>query len=219
MDTVKLETPQPLPPDLLHRRTAPDQLRFGSTAELPQLPLSVGQERPISAIRFGVKMERPGYNIFALGPAGVGKFTLVNNAVRERAAGEPPPPDWCYINNFDQPYRPKVLRLPSGMGGQFRNDMERLVEDMQTALSSAFESEEYQARRRAVEGEFQDVQQASLMELQEQAKQRNLALLRTPAGLAFAPLKEGAVLPPEEFEKLPEEDQKRVQADVEVMQE
>jgi lon-related putative ATP-dependent protease len=57
------------------------------------------------------------------------------------------------------------------------------------------------------------------MELQEQAKQRNLALLRTPAGLAFAPVKDGNVLPPEEFEKMPEEDQKRVQADVEVMQE
>jgi lon-related putative ATP-dependent protease len=208
-----------LPAERLRRRTDPDLLNFESTAELPELPISIGQERPISAIRFGVKIERPGYNVFALGPAGVGKYTLVHGAVQERAAAEPPPPDWCYINNFDQPYRPKVLRLPNGVGRQFRQDMERLVEDMQTALSAAFESEEYQARRRALEGEFQEVQQASLMELQEQAKQRNLALLRTPAGLAFAPLKEGNVLPPEEFEKLPEEDQKRVQADVEVMQE
>jgi hypothetical protein len=60
--------------------------------------------------------------------------------------------------------------------------VERLVEDMQSALSAAFESEEYQARRRAVEGEFQEMQQAKLMELQEEAKQRNLTLLRTPAG-------------------------------------
>jgi hypothetical protein len=85
---------------------------------------------------------------------------------------------------------------PAGMGRQLKRDMERLVEDMQTALSAAFESEEYQARRRAVESEFQDQQQASLMELQEQAKQRNLTLLRTPAGLAFAPLKEGTCCRP-----------------------
>lgn len=218
-DALNVDPVKALPPTALRRRTDPDQLSFTSTAELPELPLAVGQDRPISAIRFGVKMDRPGYNIFALGPAGVGKFTLVNNAVRQRAAAEPPPPDWCYVNNFDQPYRPRVLRLPNGLGRQFRHDLERLVEDMQTALSSAFESEEYQARRRTVEGEFQDVQQASLMDLQEQAKQRNLTLLRTPAGLAFAPFKDGNVVPPEEFEKLPEEDQQRVQADVEVMQE
>ena len=97
--------------------------------------------------------------------------------------------------------------------------MEQLVGEMQTALSAAFESEEYQARRRGVEGEFQDRQQATLMELQDRAKERNLTLLRTPAGLAFAPLKEGNVLPPDDFEKMEEEEKKRIQADVEVMQE
>jgi lon-related putative ATP-dependent protease len=210
---------EPLASGLLRRHCDPDQFTFATTDELPDLPAFLGQERPISAIRFGVKIQRPGYNIFALGPAGVGKYTLVHRAVAENAAAEPAPPDWCYVNNFDQPYRPRALRLPSGTGRQFRRDMERLVEEMQTALSAAFESDEYQARRRAVEGEFQDIQQASLTELQEQAKERNLTLLRTPAGLAFAPLKDGNVLPPDEFEKLPDEEQKRVQADVEVMQE
>jgi len=209
----------PLSPDLLRKRANPDQFLFSTTQDLPDLSSFLGQERPISAIRFGVKMHRPGYNIFALGPAGLGKYTLVRGAVEERAATEPPPPDWCYVNNFDQLYKPKVLRLPTGLGREFRRDMDHLVEDMQTALSSAFESEEYQARRRAVESEFHDLQQASLTDLQEQAKQRTLTLLRTPAGLAFAPLKDGSVLPPDEFEKMPEEEQKRIQADVEVMQE
>ncbi|MFO7631040.1 MAG: ATP-binding protein [Caldilinea sp.] len=179
----------------------------------------IGQDRPTSAIRFGVKIRRQGYNIYALGPAGLGKHTLVRHIVEERAAQEPLPSDWCYVNNFDQPYRPRILRLPAGHGRQLKRDMERLVDDMQTALSAAFESEEYQARRRTIESEFQEQQQASLMELQDQARQRNLALLRTPSGLAFAPLKGEEVLPPDEFEKLPDEDQKRIQADVEVMQE
>ena len=140
----------------------------------------------MSAIRFGVKMHRQGYNIFALGPAGLGKHTLVRRTVEERAAQEPSPPDWCYVNNFDQPYRPSVLKLPAGKGREFKRDMEHLVEDMQTALSAAFESEEYQSRRRALDSEFQDQQQASLMDLQEDARRRNLALLRTPSGLALS---------------------------------
>ena len=208
-----------LPADVLRRCCDPDALPFETTAELNGPIAFIGQERPMSAIRFGVKMHRQGYNIFALGPAGLGKHTLVRRTVEERAAQEPSPPDWCYVNNFDQPYRPSVLKLPTGKGRDFKRDMEHLVEDMQTALSAAFESEEYQSRRRALDSEFQDQQQATLVDLQEDARRRNLALLRTPSGLAFAPLKDGEVLPPDEYEKLPEEEQQRIQADVEVMQE
>jgi Cdc6-like AAA superfamily ATPase len=152
---------QPLSPVQLRRCSDAAQFEFTTTDDLPDLTSAIGQERPIGAIRFGVKMDRPGYNIFALGPVGVGKYTVASRAIAERAAAEPPPPDWCYVNNFDQPYRPRVLRLPTGMGREFRRDMDRLVEDMQTALSAAFESEEYQARRRALESEFQDRQQES----------------------------------------------------------
>ncbi len=210
---------KPLPPEALSRCCVPEEFSFETTADLNGISAIIGQERPTSAIRFGVKMRRQGYNIYALGPAGLGKHTLVRRIIEERAAEEPAPPDWCYVNNFDQPYRPRILHLPGGKGRQLKRDMEHLVDDMQTALSAAFESEEYTTRRRTIESEFQDQQQASLMELQEQAKQRNLALLRTPSGLAFAPLKGEEVLPPEEYEKLPDEDQKRIQADVEVMQE
>ena len=88
MGTAKPKSIDSLSPGQLRRRTDPEQLSFDSTADLPELPIFVGQERPISAIRFGVKMDRPGYNIFALGPAGLGKFTLVHSAVQERAAAE-----------------------------------------------------------------------------------------------------------------------------------
>jgi len=209
----------PLTPNLLRQCCAAESFPFESTAELDGVNAAmIGQDRPISAIRFGVKMRRQGYNIYALGPAGLGKHTLVRRIVEERAAHEPSPPDWCYVNNFDQPYRPRILSLPAGLGRQFKREVERLVEEMQTALSTAFESEEYQTRRRTIESEFQEQQQASLLELQEQARQRRLTLLRTPSGLAFAPLKGEEVLPPDEFEKLPEEEQQRIQADVGVMQ-
>ena len=102
----------PLPPAQLRRYSNAAQFEFTTTADLPDMTSAIGQERPIGAIRFGVKMERPGYNIFALGPVGVGKYTVANRAIAERAATEPPPFDWCYVNNFDQPYRPKVRTLP-----------------------------------------------------------------------------------------------------------
>src|SRR5690606_6799754 len=77
----------------------------------------------------------------------------------------------------------------------------------------------YQTRRRVLEAEFNERQQETLKGLQEQAREKGLTLLRTPSGLAFAPLKEGEVMPPEEFQKLPEEERERVQKEVEGLQE
>ncbi|RIK43077.1 MAG: ATP-dependent protease [Chloroflexi bacterium] len=209
----------PLGPDQLYRRTDPILFDNATTGDLPDVPDFIGQDRAMEAIRFGVSMSRQGYNIFALGPSGTGKYSLVRRYVEQRAATEPPPSDWCYVNNFEQPYMPRALRLPAGRGKLLRQDMERLVEDLRTTLASVFESEEYQTRRQSLEVEFQERQQESLQQLQEQARERGLALLRTPAGLAFAPIKDGSVVSPEEFEKLPAEEQERIKNDVQVLQE
>jgi lon-related putative ATP-dependent protease len=209
----------PLAPEALYTACNLDSLPFDTTDDLINAVEFIGQDRAIKAIELGVSMERQGYNIFALGPSGTGKYTLVSRFVEQKAATEPPPSDWCYVNNFEQPYRPRALRLPPGRGKELQQDMERLVEDLRNGLSAAFESEEYQSRRRVLEAEFQERQQESLKELQERARQNNLALLRTPAGLAFAPLREGEVLPPEEFGKLPEEEQKRIQEVIAALQE
>lgn len=202
----------------VRRETSAAQFPFATTESLTGPSAVIGQPRAEDALRFGVGMRFPGYNIFASGPAGAGKLTLVRHIIGERAAGEPAPFDWCYVNNFDQPYRPKALRLPAGQGRKLRRVVETLVQEMHTALATTFEGSEYQERKRAVEAEAQEQQQQRLAELQEAALKHGLALLRTPEGLAFAPLKEGAVLQPEEFEKLPLEEQKTITSAVELMQ-
>lgn len=218
-DNADVSPVAPLPPTALYRRCTLDSVAFNTTDDLGDSVEFIGQDRAIKALELGVSLRRQGYNIFVLGPSGTGRHTLVRRLVEERAAQEAPPDDWCYVNNFSQPYIPIALRLPAGMGKELQRDMERLVEDLHTGLSSAFESEEYQTRRRVLEGEFQERQQQSLSELQEEARRRNLTLLRTPSGLAFAPLRNGEVLPPEEFQKLPEAEQQRIQREVAALQE
>src|SRR5690606_19762251 len=66
--------------------------------------------------------------------------------------------------------------------------------------------------------EFQERQAEALRELQEKAREQNLALLRTPAGLVFAPVRDGEVMPPDEFQKLSQEEQDRIQNIVEELQ-
>ncbi|MGD8398045.1 MAG: ATP-binding protein [Anaerolineae bacterium] len=202
----------------LCQRTDPDQFEFETTAELEERTEVIGQPRVVAAMRFGVGMEQEGYNIFALGPTGTGKRRVIRSYFQERAAGEPVPDDWCYVNNFGERHKPKAIHLPPGKGSQFRDDMDDLVQSLSTALSAAFESEEYQARRQTITQAFQEQQSAAFQEIQEKAEEKGVTLLRTPAGLVFAPVKEGEVLSAEEVQGLSEEERERLEGEVEMLQ-
>ena len=119
---------EPLPPEALLARCTLEGLEFATTDELEDGEEFIRQERPIAAIELGVTMDHAGYNIFALGPSGTGKYTLIQRFVEQRAAAQAPPDDWCYVHNFEKPSMPRALRLPAGKGKELQADMKRLVE-------------------------------------------------------------------------------------------
>lgn len=203
----------------VYRRTEPEQFDFQTTSELEDLGDSIGQKRAVEAISFGVGIEREGYNIYALGPTGMDKHGFVRQYFQAKAKGEPVPDDWCYVHNFDEAHKPRAICLPAGMGVEFRQDMDQLIRELQTALSAAFESEEFQTRQQVLQQEFQERQQKALKEVQEQAEALGIALLRTPSGLAFAPVREGEVLTREEVEKLSDEEREQLEKQIEQLQE
>lgn len=209
---------QPLDPEALYKACDPSQFSFETTSDINGEHEIIGQNRAVEAVRFGMGMEHAGYNIYAMGPAGTGKRTLLERFFKERAKQEPAPSDWCYVYNFDTEYRPKVIRLPSGKGMEFRDDMDRLVEQLRTSLVTAFESDEYRSRRQLIGQELQEAQEEAFERLQKKAKDMGIALMRTPAGLILAPLKNGEALSPEEFQNLPEEERKAVEANIESLQ-
>jgi len=147
-----MTTPEPLPPARLVARCDPAILGGRGTAELEPLSDGLGQVRAVEALRFGIGMTREGYNPFALGSTGSGKHTLVRRYIEAEARTKgAPPSDWCDVDNFDEPHKPRVPRLPAGRGRPLAQDMARLVDDVQAAIANAFQSEDYQARRRSIE--------------------------------------------------------------------
>ena len=208
-----------IPPDELCRRCDASRLPFESTAELEPLEPPLGQERAAEAIRFGVGIRREGFNVFALGPPGLGKRSLVLRLLRERATLEPAPDDWCYVFNFHERQRPMALRLPPGRGAALRRDAEKLVEELRAAIPAVFESEEYRARLQALEKQYEERREVAMHGVQEKARERGIAVIRTPMGLALAPVRNGEVIDPDQFHKLPEADQQRIQKDIAELQE
>jgi lon-related putative ATP-dependent protease len=210
---------KPLEATALCQRCDPAQFTFETTADLQDLTEVIGQARAVEAVRFGIGIRREGFNLFALGPEGTGKYAVVRHYLERQAATQSPPADWCYVQNFVEAPKPSALQLPAGGGSKLRRDMERLVEELRTAIPATFESEHYRRRRQDIEEEFRERQEKALADIQRQAQDRGLALMRTPMGLAFAPMRGGQVISPEDFQKLSPEEQAGAQANVSALQE
>src|SRR5580692_2951161 len=209
----------PLPAALLRRRSAPEELPFQLSSELADAPAMIGQERAAEAVEFALRMQRKGYNVYALGPAGTGRHQLVEDLLRRRAATESTPPDFCYVNNFVDPQKPHCLDLPAGQGTGLAAAMKRLIDELRIALPAAFERDEYRARREVVEQQFRAHSEEAFGGLQQRVDAKAIALIRTPTGLALAPKRaDGKVMEREDFEALPEEERQRIQADLETAQ-
>ncbi|MBI4695846.1 MAG: AAA family ATPase [Gammaproteobacteria bacterium] len=209
----------PLPPERLRRQVDPALLGFATTAELGDLRDVLGQSRATDALRFGIGMRRQGYNLFVLGPQGTGRHSIVRQFLTEQARGEPAPHDWCYVANFEQEHKPKGLALPAGVGVKFKRDLEQLIEDLGAAITAAFESDEYRARRQEIEGSLKERHEQAFTALGHEAEEQGIALIRTPTGMGFAPMQDHEVIGPEQFHKLPEPEQQRLEAAVGALQE
>ncbi|MCC6202332.1 MAG: AAA family ATPase [Gammaproteobacteria bacterium] len=215
------ESPAALPPELLRQLCRGEDLPFTTTAELEPLgdDGAIGQQRAIDALRFGIGMTGDGYNVFALGPEGIGKFDLVRGIVAREAASRPVPNDWCYVDNFETPNRPLALSLPPGRGRTLRDDLRRMVQELRAALPAAFRRDEFQARQEEIEEEFQTQQQQSLHALRERARAQGVMLIETPTGFVFAPIDDkGEAINPLQFEQLPADRQQRIKDTVAALQ-
>ncbi len=202
----------------LRKRCDPASLPFETTADLevPEAPL--GQSRAVAATRFAVEMRRHGYHLFVIGPSGTGKHRLVGELLGAAASVESTPPDLCYLQDFADPHVPRVLTVPSGRGRALCDEMTQLVEELRAAIPAAFESDEYRTRLQEIEDEFKQRQESVFNAIQDKAQKGGVAVVRMPSGVVFAPVREGEVLSPDEFEKLSGDDQKRIKALVESLQ-
>jgi len=197
-ETLRLDVEQ------LTARCDPAWLPFENTDDLPALDAVFGQERAVRAIEFALGMETPGYNLFASGPDGFGKSTIVESFLRRRAAQMPAPSDWIYVHNFEDPDRPVGIALPAGQGRVFAAQVADAVEAAIVELRTAFESDDYARRRQALATDIEQQRTALLEDLQGVATQMGFALQISPTGILSAPLQDGDPLTEEQFLALEE---------------
>lgn len=200
---------EPLPPSLLFRPTDPSRFSFSSTKDLPELREPPGQRRAMDALRFGAGIRHGGFNIFALGPPGLGKQYSIRTVLEQRAATEPPGDDWCYVHNFENVHKPRCLRLPPGRAVALKRDLGTFIDAVSTRLPAAFQSDEYRRKVKDLEKQHEGKREEALSKARDRVEKLGLALVRSPAGVALIPVKDGKLLEPDTFETLSDDDKKR----------
>jgi lon-related putative ATP-dependent protease len=205
----------PLTPEQLRRSCDPAKFEFDITDDLPFEPGIIGQDRAVEAIRFGLDIQSPGFNIFVMGPTSSGRRSIIRRIVEEKAAGEPVPADWVYVTRFADPGRPRAIPLPAGRGRQFRTSMERFSNILPDRLQQAFDTDRYANAREELEQQYKAFEREALAEVESTCRERDCVLVRSPSGLYIAPVREGALLTPEAISQLNAADQSRVQHDLE----
>jgi predicted ATP-dependent protease len=189
----------------------PSLFHFATTAEIPPLKGIVEQERPARAIRFGLDITSPGYNIYVSGLTGTGKTTVIKTFLEDIAAKMPCPDDWFYVYNFRDPNCPTILHLPAGRAKTLKTEMEDLVRYLKTEIPKAFESKAYEESVNSLLRENQGMQELLLSQLSEKARSEGFEVEITKVGVSLIPIVEGKPISSEQYEALDAEAKKQIE--------
>ncbi len=182
---VRKRLPPEVPPEKLRWECPEEDLPFETTEELEPLEEIVGQPRAIEALRLGVSLWAPGYNIYVSGLSGTGRLAIVQKILQEVLYVCPPLYDYCYVHNFRDPTQPRLLRLPKGEGRAFREALGQAITLLRQRIPQLFEREDFRAQRHGLAQSYEQRHRQLLAQFEQDLKQQGFVLgqVETPAGV------------------------------------
>ena len=182
----------------------PSKFEFNSTEELDPIDTGIGQDRGIKALEFGLNVDVRGYNLYVEGPSGVGKTMYTKNYLNVISKKKKSPPDWCYIYNFENPNEPIAVSLPAGGGSEFRDLMDRFIDDVKVDIKSTFNNEEFEKERALIKQEFEEKRNVLMEKLNKKSSEYGFQVKASQTGIYMMPVMNGKAMAEEEFNKLDE---------------
>ncbi|MDF2418073.1 AAA family ATPase [Acinetobacter beijerinckii] len=159
-----------------------------STKRIKPLNNFLGQDRARASVEAGISLPYSGYNIFAVGTAGLGKRTMIKRLLQQHAKTMQTPNDWVYVNNFKNPRQPLALRFPAGQGIKFQAALQQSWQIILKQLERRFSAETYHNRIERIRQDTGDVQQQALIELTKEGEELDLKLISRNDKHVFIPM-------------------------------
>ena len=184
-------------------------LDFETTAEVTPFQGVIGQDDAVEALRYGLEVDAHGQNIFVRGLVGTGRLTLVSKLLEQIRPQCGEAVDVCYVHNFTEPNRPRLIQVPKGRGKAFRDRIDSLADFLRDKLTPALSSDSLRAKQSDLEEQLQHDLEERGKPFEEAMRESGLTIVTIQAGgtprPAILPVLEGETISPERLAQLQEE--------------
>jgi lon-related putative ATP-dependent protease len=195
-----------LPPEKLRWHCDPARIPFETTAEVEPSTGDSGQDRALRALRMGVELTAPGYNLFVCGLSGTSRGGMIVRMIEDMHPESEIAPDRCYVNNFKNSDRPRLLTLTRGQANAFKKEVETGIDFLRRRIPQVFEGEPFQRQKTRIVERFTLREKELMDDFTRRIAREQFALGRMQVGAValpeIFPVLEGAMVPIEEIPKL-----------------
>ena len=208
---VKHRLPKCLSSKQVFHACAPSQFSFKTTRNVQSTQDIISQERAVRAIRVGLGIRKPGYNIYVAGIQGTGKTSVIRTFLEEWSEHSEPPKDWIYVYNFKDSNRPLAIELEAGVAVDLRKEMDEVIKQLRQEIPNALQSEDYENAVNACVSQSNEVQASLFSQLEQLAKKHSFQIKSTRMGIETIPIVEGRTLTEKEYSKLSNKERKKIE--------
>src|ERR1700728_3177490 len=195
-----------LSPDKLRWHCDPANVPFDTTAQIEPSGSDMGQARALRALQMGVELTASGYNLFVCGLSGTSRGGMVVRMIEDLHPQTEAAPDRCYVNNFKNADRPRLLTLPRGLANAFKKEVESGIDFLRRRIPQVFEGEPFQRQKTRIVERFTLREKELMDDFTRRIAREQFALGRMQVGAValpeIFPVIEGAMVPIEEIPKL-----------------
>src|SRR5207244_955397 len=118
-------------------------------------------------------------------------------------------PDRCYVNNFKNPDRPRLLTLPRGQANNFRKDMQSGIDFLRRRIPQVFEGEPFQRKKGRIVDRYTLREKELMDDFTRRIAREQFALGHMQVGAValpeIFPVLDGQMVPIEDIPKLVQE--------------
>src|SRR6202453_3213521 len=198
-----------LPPEKLRWHCDPARIPFETTAEVEPSTGDSGQDRALRALRMGVELTAPGYNLFVCGLSGTSRGGMIVRMIEGMRPESELAPDRAYVNNFKNADRPRLLTLPRGQANAFKKEVESGIDFLRRRIPQVFEGEPFQRQKTRIVERFTQREKELMDDFTRRIARDQFALGRMQVGAValpeIFPVLEGQMVPIEEVPKMVQE--------------